>query len=102
MSVHPTRDEDGLRKKRAELRRAGLRKVERVARNAEKRAMLKLVSWNVNSFAPRASDVDALFPHEHIDILFVCETKQQRWESGSSRPLDFDGNIIPMSAFAKS
>ena len=76
MSAQATGDGDGLRKRRAELRRAGLRKVERVARNAEKRAVLKLVSWNVNSFAPRASDVDALFAHEHIDILFVCETKQ--------------------------
>ena len=83
------------------MRRAVLRKVERVARNSEKRAVLKLVSWNVNSFAPRASDVDALFAHEHIYILFVCETKQQRRESGSVKPLHFDGNVIAMTAHAK-
>ena len=63
MSVQATRDGDGLRRRNAELRRAVLRKAERVARNADKRAVLKLVSWNVNSFAPRASDVDAIFAH---------------------------------------
>ena len=67
----------------------------------QKSTVLKLVSWNVNSFAPRASDVDALFAHEHIDILFVCETKQQRWESGSVKPLHFDGNVKAMTAHAK-
>ena len=72
-----------------------------MARNVDKRAVLKLVSWNVNSFAPRASDVDALFAHEHIDILFVCETKQQRWESGSVKPLHFEGNVIAMTAHTK-
>ena len=101
MSAHAARDGDGLRRRKAELRRAGLRKVERVARNAEKRAVLKLVSWNFNSFAPRASDVDALFTHEHIDILFLCETKQKRRESGSVKPLHFEGNVIAITAHAK-
>ena len=64
--------------------------------------MLKLVSWNVNSFAPRASDVDALFAHEEIDILFACETKQQRWKSGAVKRLHFDGSIISMTAHEKS
>ena len=43
MSAHAARDGDGLRRRKAEMRRAVLRKVERVARNAEKRAVLKLV-----------------------------------------------------------
>ena len=78
------------------------RKEERARRNAEKRAALKLVSWNVNSFSPRAADVDALFAREQIDILFACETKQQRWLSGSVKPLNFDGSVISMTAHAKS
>ena len=69
-------------------------------RNATKRATLKLVSWNVNSYTPRAPYVEALFAHEQIDVLFVCETKQQRWPSGSVKPLEFDGSIIAMSAHA--
>ena len=71
-----------------------MKKVWRAARNAEKRALLKLVSWNVNSFAPRASNVDVLFAHEHMDILSVCETKRQRWASDSVKPLHFEGNVI--------
>ena len=69
---------------------------ERERRNAEKRKALKLVSWNVNSFAPRAMDVDTLFKHEDIDILFACETKKQQWASGAMQQLDFEGSIISM------
>ena len=83
-------------------RDAKLRKADRVRRNAAKRATLKLVSWNVNSYTPRAPYVEALFAREEIDDLFVCETKQQRWPSGSVEPLDFDGSIIAMSAHAKT
>ena len=92
----------GAGKKRIEERMAQRRQDERVRRNAEKRASLKLTAWNVNSFAPRAADVDALFAQEKIDLLFVCETKQQRWASGTVKQLDFDGNVISMTAFAKS
>jgi len=102
MSATSARRGVGERERRAETSQAKLSKEKRVRRNAEKRAALKLVSWNVNSFAPRAADVDALFAHEDIDILFVCETKQQRWSSGSVKPLDFDGNVISMMAKAKS
>ena len=63
---------------------------------------MKLVSWNVNSFAPRAPYVDALFAHKVIDVLFVCETKQQRCPSGPVKPLEFDGSIIAMTARAKT
>ena len=62
---------------------------------------MKLVSWNMKSFAPRATDVDALFAHENIDVLFVCETKKQRWESGSVKPLHFDGSVISMTPQTK-
>ena len=83
-------------------RSAKLRKADRVRRNAAKRATLKLVSCNANSYTPRAPYVEALFVHEEIDVLFVYETKQQRWPSGSVKPLDFDGSIIAMSAHAKT
>ena len=33
--------------------------------------------------------------------MFVCETKQQRWASGTVKQLDFDGNVISMTAHAK-
>lgn len=46
--------------------------------NAEKRTVLKLLSWNVRSFEPRVSVDDALFALKGIDPLFVCETKQKR------------------------
>ena len=42
----------------------------------------------MNSYTPRAPYVEALFAHEEIDVLFVCETKQQRRPSGSVKPLD--------------
>ena len=71
-------------------------------RNAAKRATLKLVSWNVKSYTPRSPYVEALFAHEEIYVLFVCETKQQRWPSGSVKPLEFDGSIIAMTAHAKT
>ena len=84
------------------MRKARQRQGDRERRNAEKRAALKLISWNVNSFAPRASDVDALFAHEEIDLLFVCETKQQRWASGTVKQLEFGGNVMSMTAHAKT
>lgn len=59
---------------------------------------LKLVSWNVISYVPRAADVDALFAHEEIDGIFVCEAKQQRWDSGTVKQLDFDGTVISMES----
>ena len=77
-------------------RSAKLIKADRVRRNAAKRATPNLVSWNVNSYTPRAPYVEALFAHEEIDVLFVCETKQQRWPSGAVKPLVFDGSIIAM------
>ena len=78
MSGATTKSSDGPKTRERELMKAKLRKEERARRNAEKRAALKLVSWNVNSFASRASDVDTFFAHEDIDILFACETKQKR------------------------
>lgn len=48
------------------------RKLDRWRMNAERRASLKLVSWNVNNFAPKATDVDVLFAHEKIELLIVC------------------------------
>ena len=102
MSTPITRNRAGVSNRTMQERSAKLRKADRVRRNAEKRATLKLVSWNVNSYTPRAPYVEALFAHEQIDVLFVCETKQQRWPSGSVKPLEFDGSIIAMSAHAKT
>lgn len=44
--------------------RARKRNVERERKNAVKgRGALKLVTWNVNIFAQRAADLEALFAH---------------------------------------
>ena len=102
MSTPITRNRAGVSNRTMQDRNARLRKADRVRRNAAKRATLKQVSWNVNNYTPRAPNVEALFAHEEIDVLFVCETKQQRWPSGSVKPLDFDGSIIAMSAHAKT
>lgn len=81
---------------------ARMREGEMVRPNAKKRTALNLVSWNVKSFAPRASDVDALIANEDIDIPLVCETKQKSWENATVTQLHFDGTIISMEAHAKA
>ena len=77
MSTPITSNRAGVSNRILQERSAKQRKADRVRRNATKRATLKLVSWNVNSYTPRAPYVEALFAHEQIDVLFVCETKQQ-------------------------
>lgn len=56
----------------------------------------------MNSFAPRASDVDVLFAYEEIDLFFVCKTKQRRWASGTIKQLEFDGSITSMSSHVQT
>ena len=65
------------------------------ARTAERhgRDALTVASWNVNSFAQRADDVEALFASEDLDVLFVCETLQRRLR-GLNFPLRFEGEVI--------
>lgn len=71
---------------------------ERVRINAEKWASLKLISWNLKSFAPSASDVDVLFAHEEIDLIFLCEAKQRRPARVTVKQLDFDGYVTYMTS----
>ena len=73
------------------------REAETATRKAMKgKVALKLVSWNVNSFAQREVDVETLFAHEKPDVFFVCETFQTRYKSGIIPPLAFVGSIISM------
>ena len=88
-----------MNRRRAEYVKARKLDEYRARKNAEKgRVALKLVSWNVNSYSQRAEDVETLFAQEEIDILFVCETFQRRFESGIILPLNFAGSVISMPA----
>ena len=85
-----------------EAKQAWRKKWER-ARKTERRGReeLHIASWNVNSFAQRAKDVDALFASETLDVLFVCETLQRRLR-GLNLPLHFEGEVTAMPAVRKS
>ena len=88
--------EDSRRRKNVHDRR---REAEATTRKTGKgKVALKLVSWNVNSFAQREVDVETLFVQEEPDVLFVCETFQTRYKSGIIQPLAFEGSVISMPA----
>lgn len=89
-------------RREAEGREARERKLESARLNAEKRASLKLVSWNVNRIAPRASNVDVVFAQEEVDLLFVCETKQRRWAGVIIEHIEFKCSITSMPAHVQT
>lgn len=53
------------------MRRRAAKTVQRQA--VKEKVALKLVSCNVNRYAQREVDVENVFAHEKIHVLFVCE-----------------------------
>lgn len=67
---------------------AGLQQPDRL------RAGITLASWNVRGHDLRAEEVELLLRNGKVDIAFLGETYQKRYESGVVIPLKFEGQVI--------